>query len=85
MGTITLMKQSSKTLGQIHYFEPEIILESVNLDSKVKLVLQDFACTSILQQKIITSVSYYSFVWPSRRDMDMTGLFSSIVGANCKG
>lgn len=75
MGAIIFMKQSSKTLGQIHYFEPEIILESVNLNSKVKLVFQDFACTSILQEKVITSVSYYSFVWTSGRDMDKTGLF----------
>lgn len=43
MEAIIFMKQSSKTLDQIHYFEPEIIVESVNLDSKVKLALQDFS------------------------------------------
>lgn len=64
MGAIIFMKQSFRTLGQIHYFEPEVILGSANLDSKVKLALQDFARTSILQQKVITLVSYYFFVWP---------------------
>lgn len=43
MEAIIVMKKSSNTLGQIHYFKPEIILESVNLDSKVKLALQDFS------------------------------------------
>lgn len=43
MEAVIFMKRSSKILGQIQNFEPEIILESVNIDSKVKLAYQDFS------------------------------------------
>lgn len=59
MEAIIFMKQSSKTLGQIHYFEPEIILESINLDTKVKFTFQNFSRQQLCLYFHPPAKSYY--------------------------